>query len=193
MERFDFEHSGLLFRCVVEPDNDLQAPWIEHDGHGQIRSVSSYYGRPEKRPGEVIIYSERGEYWLYDVQATMQTARKDGWGLSEEDIAALGKKLNRTPTKGEVTAESVRRDMDYCRQWLQGDRFWEMIEVFQIDDEGESISESEYLGGIDSGYDSESEKYVRECAAQLASEIARAVNKETVERDYWASRDVATV
>ena len=193
MERFDFQHSGLMFRCVVEPDTDLQAPWIEHDGHGRIRSVSSYYGRPEKRPGEVIIYSERGEYWLYDVQATMQIAGNDGWGLSDEDVTALAAKLNRTPTKGDITAGSVRRDMDYCRQWLQGDRFWQMIEVFQIDDEGERIGESEYLGCVDSGYGSECGEYVRECAAELAGEIARAVNKETAERDYWASRDVATV
>lgn len=193
MDKFDFEHSGLQFRCLVMQDDDMQAPWVEHDGHGQIRSVSYYYGRPKKRPGEIIIYSERGDYWLYDVQATMQTARQDGWGLSDEDIAALAKKLNRVPTKGDITAESVRRDMEYCRQWLQGDRFWEMIEVFQINADCEPISESEYLGGIDSGYDSESQKYVRECAAELAGQIAHAVNKETAEREYWASRDVATV
>lgn len=171
-DTFDFECKGLQFRCNMEIDSDMEAPWVEDDGHGAMREVSSYYGRPEKRPGEVVIYQDRGHYWLYDVQVSTKTARHDHWGLPADDLAKFRQIHGRPMTAGEVAAESVRRDMRYCSDWLHGDRFWQMIEVFQIDEDGEKIGESEYLGGIDSGYDDASEKHLRECAEELAGQMA---------------------
>lgn len=194
METFDFEHAGLSFRCEVETDNDHSYPWKEYDGHGVIRETYSHYGRPEKKPGEVILLKEQNRpVYLYDVPATIKKATLDGWGLSEEKTSELTLRLKRTPTKKELIAESVRQDMECVREWLTGDRFYEQIEVYRIDDEENLIGESEFLSGLDSGYDNECQEYVKEQAIELAGQIARRETKETKEREYWAERDVLTI
>ncbi len=194
MEKFDFEHAGLSFRCEVETDNDIAYPWREYDVHGVIRETHSYYGRPEKKPSEVILLNERNRpIYLYDVPASIKKATLESWGLSEEKIAELTILLKRTPTKKEIIAESVRQNMEYVREWLIGDRFYEQIEVYRIDDEEKRIGESAFLSGIESGYDKSSQQYIKECAFELAGEIAHLENKETKEREYWEERDVLTI
>lgn len=164
MEQFDFEKNGFLFRCIVLHDTDLVFPWNEHDGYGFIRTVYSYCGTPEKRPGERIIYSKRGDHWIYDVQWTMKIARRDGWSCKE---------VTPNMTAGQKAVCSVEADIQYIREWLEGNRFWAMIEVFRVDDEGEKVGESEYLGGIDNGYSREDDDYLKQCAGELADELIR--------------------
>lgn len=191
MDKFTFEHAGMQFECVVSQDDVLRAPWDEHDGHGSVRTAYRYYGKPDKRPGEVIIWSERGDHWIYDFAGAVKKARAEKWGFT-------GARVFMTPNQ--IAAEAVRRDMDYCREWLRGDRMWASIEVYRVDAEGERIGESEYLGGIDYGYSSEDDKHLREYAAELAGTIADAARtawlaalKEARARRYWAARDVETV
>lgn len=192
MDEFDFEHAGLSFRCIVEQDTDIGPPWEENDGHGSIRTVYAYHSQPSKKPGEVIIHSERGDHWIYDYSGAVETAKRDGWGFSGMDRATM--------SAGQIAAEAVRRDMRYCREWLRGDRCWAQIEVFRIDADGERMGESEYLGGIDSGYSREDRDYLRQCAEELAGQIVdqarkawREALREVREARYWAARDVDTV
>lgn len=191
MEEFDFDHNGMKFRCIVSQDEFMGTPWTEHDGHGEIREAYQYYGKPEKKPGEVIIYSERGDYWIYDFAGAVRKAKKDGWGSAD---------CTPEMSKGQRAETAARADMKYCREWLQGDRWWACIEVFRVDADGEKIGESEYLGGIDSGYSKEDESYLRECATELATGIHaqalgawRSALKEARQRKYWACRDIETV
>lgn len=183
-DQFDFVADGVSFRCEVSSDSHNAPPWVEYDGQGIIRTVSSYYGRPDKKPGEVILYSDRGEYWLYDVQATTEKARREGWGCRGE-AAGL--------TRGQRIAQAVHENISYCRKWLCGDIFWTVLQVYSIDDEGEMIGEhSDYLGGVEYGYCKESQEYVKQTAEEMGSGIAYTMNKEKTEADYWASRDVQT-
>ena len=191
MDQFDFQHNGLNFRCIVNYDNDYGMPWDEQDGHGIIREARSVYGRPDKKPGERILHVDGCDYWIYDFQETLKIAKNEGWGSNKE-----------TPemTKNQKAEAAVISDMEYCRDFLTGRRYWVFIEVYRINDNGQQIGESEFLGGIDSGYSHEDDEYLKECAGELADGIYRQTLKEwreslheARERKYWATRDVATV
>ncbi len=185
------EHAGREFKVTQYYDEDHSAPWIEEDGHGVIRELSSYYGRPDKKPGEVIIHSDRGHYWLYDIQETTQQAKRDGWGLNPEDVAKLGLK-----TRGEIVREAVLRNMKYCRGYLNSDWYYIGVCVQIIGPDGEAEEEAfeNALWGVESCGD-----YWKEVAHELADSILyekreawRAALKEARARRYWASRDVVT-
>lgn len=75
-------------RINVHFDEDMGAPWEEHDGHG---TVSDWTTR-DKRPGEWVLSSERGSKRYYDAEEANQIAEADGWGLQEEQKVEL---LNR--------------------------------------------------------------------------------------------------
>ncbi|MBS4041671.1 MAG: hypothetical protein KGZ81_13870 [Flavobacteriales bacterium] len=191
MDKFDFEYKGLQFRCIVENDDYMRAPFLEYDGHGDIRESYNYYGRPEKNPGEVIIYSNRGCHWIYDFAGAVAKAKRENWG---------SKNCHPGMSKGERAATAARDDMQYCQDWLEGDRWYSRIEVFRIDNDGEKVGESEFLSGVENGYSGDCEDFLRDCAAQLAAELHAQSRKnwrkalhEARQRKYWACRDIQTI
>lgn len=173
----DFEQSGFRFRLDVAPDYGIDPPWEHEDGHGPVRRVyaESYYSRGaprDKRPGERVLWADRHEFLLYDWQEAMKTARRDRWGLADEDRAKLAARLGREPTAGEVCAESVARDFEYLRRWCDGGWWWTCLRVTLLDVEGEPVDDfTEYLGGVES----DSEDYAKECARDMAAQIVHEI------------------
>lgn len=54
------EVNGFQLRRETLPDDAMQAPWVEHDGHGPVREArANYTGYITKRPGEVVIGGDR--------------------------------------------------------------------------------------------------------------------------------------
>ena len=170
--------NGRDFKVSLYYDNDMGAPWVEDDGHGAIREI-----RPpsEKRPGEIIVNDGRGNYWAYNFQDAIKTAKADGWCCAKT---------------GPEIVEAVQADMDYLRGWLRGDWHYCGISVQLLDSEGEPIGgEFDHaLWGVESNGDC-----WLDAAAELAEEImydrAEAWKKHLKERravKYWASRDVMT-
>lgn len=197
-ESFDtdiLEFEGRKFEVKRYYDTDMGPPWKEHDGHGVIRDTYCH-GRPEKKPGEVVISSNSGSHWLYDVAATTELARKDGWGLGGDKEAELAKKLGRPPTKGEIIAEAVQRDLEHCKGWLEDRWYWIGVGVRILDKDGEPVG-----GRYDHavwGFESEGD-YWKEVAGEIANEIMherrqvwREALKERRAKRYWASRDIIT-
>jgi len=155
--------NGLDFEITIEPDYDMRWPWIEHDGHGILRQSCEKY----KKPGEVIIFAERGNYWFYDFQETTKKAKLEKWGLTRQS-----------------TREAVIANMDYCRVWLDGQIHWVFITVKNGEFE-------DSLGGIE--YDErDNGKYAHELAHELAENLAAQIERETIERNEWACRDGVT-
>lgn len=114
------QHNGYKIKIETHADEDMREPWNEHDGHG----IVSDWETRDKRPGELILNSDRHSKRFYDVTATLERARKDGWGLSPESKAALAAKLGRQPTAKEVTAEAVRQDYEHLRGWCNDEWQW---------------------------------------------------------------------
>lgn len=198
---------GYSVRYEIEWDTGgIGYPWDEHDGHGVIysrrRGCNQY---PEKAPHEIVLYCERFDAWFYDVRASIEIARRDGWGLSPDSLQDLARRIGRTPTVREIIAESVRQDAEYCRGWLTGRYSWVGVVVRLIDPDGETV-DRDSLWGIEwdnfGGND-----YPEECAHEIAESLIhahgldfesrrsawRAALRETRERRYWSARDVQTV
>lgn len=74
------EHKGLTFRVSIEADDSGgAAPWIEYDGHGEVRHVRYFHGKRSigKKPGECVLYAARRDAWLYDFAGAMPAAPGD--------------------------------------------------------------------------------------------------------------------
>lgn len=185
------EHKGVTVLIEYFYDSDRGAPWKEEDGHGVIRDTRAYYGWPDKKPGEIIIHQDRGDYWLYDIQATTEIAKRDGWGVAAVDAAGL--------TKGQITALAVKRDMEFCRGYLRDDWHYAGIVCTVLDKHGEKTDDEDSCCGFET-FDDYHETAGLEMAQGLAESVAKRKRQEFTqrmrearERKYWASRDVATV
>jgi hypothetical protein len=176
------ELRGLTFRVDIRPDDSIGAPWAEHDGHGPVRSERYTPGsthRNVKRPGERVLYTDRGYSWLYDWQGAMELAKKDGWGIGPDQLAALTSKLGRAPTPGEIRVAAVQRDFDYCRGYLAGDWQWCGVIVTLLDVDIKPVQENSVTQCFESlwGMESSDYRHIDETARELASEIAKRVGR----------------
>jgi len=74
-----FEHAGLTFRAKIERDDDMGAPWDEHDGRGPV----SDWTTRDKLPGELVLSEDRRgrSKRFYDFAEACRIARKEGWGF----------------------------------------------------------------------------------------------------------------
>lgn len=115
-----FKYRGYQVTIEVHQDEDMREPWKEHDGHG----VVSGWETRDKRPGERVLNTDRNSRRFYDVAATLVIAKRDGWGLSDKDKAALAAKLGHKPTTREIIAEAVNQDFEHLRGWCNDEWCW---------------------------------------------------------------------
>ncbi|MFC5509289.1 hypothetical protein [Bosea massiliensis] len=171
--------NGCAYRVEIEHDEDMGPPWEEHDGHG----IVSAWTRRDKAPGEVIIARDGASRRYYDVAETLAQARRDGWGLGPDGLAALASRLGRSPTRREVAAEAVRQDCDRMRQWCADVWHWCGVIVKQLDEDGEETGETRSLWGIES----DSGDYLDTVAGELADEM-ESERADAMADDIAASR-----
>ncbi|MFM0341157.1 hypothetical protein [Paraburkholderia fungorum] len=207
-ETFEIEAGGYPFRVRIEADQCMGAPWEEHDGHG----VVSDWTTRDKRPGEIVLNTDRSSRRYYDVEASMKIARRDGWGLRDEHRLTLLAELRRVTfavrgddgrfrlqeqcgpwkplTKGEITAGAVRRDFEFLHGWCNDDWQWVGVVVELLDEDGEVV---DGVGDSLWGIESEADDYLRQTARDMAEGLALGLQKEACERMYWNARDMVTV
>jgi hypothetical protein len=164
-----FVRQGLRFKVRIKPDDYAEAPWECEDGHGPVRTVYSYHGLPAKRAGERILHSSRGMYWLYDWQAAIRTAIKDGWSVSEEARNRIRRELKMTgnDTVRSAAAMAVYEDEQRLRRWLTDDWCYVGVIIVLLDADGEETDKLESVWGIESDADA----YITEIAYDLADGI----------------------
>lgn len=120
MQTGEFEFQGVTLDCDWSDDPDCGPPWENSDGHGPVRRVTNGWGHLDKRAGERVLNPDarRGNYvWLYDWQAALKIARRDGWGAPDE----------RKETPGQRAARAVAQDFEFLAGWLRGT--WQYIGV----------------------------------------------------------------
>ena len=84
-------------------DPHMGPPWKEHDGHGPV----SEWTTRDKGSGERILKKDGRSCRYYDFREAVNIARKDGWGLGPKELAALEKKLGRTPKPGDIAVAAA--------------------------------------------------------------------------------------
>lgn len=153
---------GLTFSVSIEPDYDMRAPWIEHDGHGPVRKTHDVAC---KRPGERLLKTTRqGGAYLYDVQQAMRIAKADNWGI-RGDASGM--------TRGQVKAAAVEADYQRLRAWLNDDWHWCGVIVTLLDVDGDETSVSASMWCIESDSGECLEEVARELADELVHNIGR--------------------
>lgn len=149
-----FRHNGKRYAMEIVPDQTLGPPWQEHDGHGV---VSDWVSRP-KRPGERVLIADGARHRLYDIEATLDIALRDGWG-----------EIKPGQSPRQRAAAAVEQDFQRMRAWCNDEWGWVGVVVHPLHDDG-CICEKrqQSLWGIESDC---GDQYLNEVAQQLAEEL----------------------
>lgn len=150
-------NQDLTFRVQFEHDDIHGAPWEECDGHG----VVSDWEHRDKRPGELILNTDRGAKRFYDFAETCKKALAEGWDAHPYNTD--GKE-----TKRQQAAKAARADYEYLRAWCNDEWHYVIIIVTLLDDEGNETEVSDSLGGVETLNDHHHEQ-----ARLIADELAR--------------------
>jgi len=142
-------------------DEDMGAPWEEHDGHGPV----SDWTRRDKKPGELVLSEDRSLRRFYDFQAAIAQAKAEGWNAEPYNW----------PTKGAQAQAAVLADFNYLRDWCNNRWHWCGIRVVLLDEEGEPTELDASLWGIEDmpGANPYHFEVIADLIAQIENDIAR--------------------
>lgn len=151
------ERDGYTFTARIERDDDMGAPWKEHDGHGPVsdwRPMGSH-GHAPKRPGEFVLCSERGGCSrFYDFAEACKIARRDGWGSPNDEGMSPRQKA----------AKAAAADFRRLAEWCADEWFWVGV-VVEVSHDGRKRG-----GASIWGVESDAGDYFADLAADLAAE-----------------------
>ena len=157
------ESGTMSFRVEWFYDSYSDAPWNNEDGHGPV----SDWEHRSKKPGEMILNSNRRFHRFYDFAEAVKLARRDGW-----DTKPYG-----TRKPGERAHAAVMADYNYLRQWYDQQWHYCGIVVTLLDADGEPDVNAS-LWGIEDGLPSMSEYHeevigelINECLSQITTMI----------------------
>lgn len=149
-ETYDVACHDHNYRVQYIYDSYADPPWENSDGHGVVRKTTS--GSPQER--------RLSDAYFYDWQASMERAKKGGWGLPEEEAVGL--------TPGQIIEKAVQKDFEYLKGWCTGAWQYVMVNVFPLDAEGNELkSRAKSLGMLESS----DEDYLKQVAFDLIEEI----------------------
>ena len=152
---------GFTLTFTSEFDQDSGAQWDEECGHGPVTD----WVRREKRAGELLLCSDGILKRFYDFAGAMVLAKRDGWGLAPDALAALTRKLGHAPTKGQLAEAAVLADFHYLEGWANDRWHYVGVVVTLRNPEGEEV-DSESLWGVEDSGD-----YYQVLAEELAEEL----------------------
>ncbi len=148
-----FEIDGISFRVSFPIDDCGIAYWQESDCHGPV----TLWENRDKRPGELILASDKGSKCFYDFAEACRIAR-NVWGLNDRKEAA----------------EAARKDFEYLRRWFADQWCYVGVNVTMLDDNGDALPyESQTIWGIESDCHEYLEETARDLAAGLIAELER--------------------
>ena len=157
IENWTVRVDGETFRVALTADDYADPPWDNSDCHGPVRALRRM---DDKNPGErplTDLRDSRGTPYVYDWQAAMKQALRDGWGAPD----------GRRPgeTAGAYAARAVEADFQYLRRWCCND--WTYICIEVTDRHGEST----FLGCVDYEGDGRNDAHIGECVANMARDL----------------------
>jgi len=155
------EHGSLSFRVEWVYDHDSNPPWDREDGHGPV----SDWEHRSKRPGEMVLRSDRGSHRFYDFAEAVKLARKDGWNTAPYNW----------PSRGARAHAAALADFKYLQAWCNDQWYYCGIVVTLLNADGDPDSVDASLWGIESecvDYHQEViEELITECLHQITATI----------------------
>lgn len=151
----------FTFRVTVEQDTDSGAPWENEDGHGP---VSEWVTR-DKRPGELVLNTDRNSKRFYDFAEACRQALAGGWDAKPYNTGA--------ETKRQQAAKAARANFEHLRGWIVGDWTYNGVTVTVLDEDGEDTDVTSSLWGVDDC----DPNYPQEVAADLIAELVDSYGK----------------
>ena len=137
-DRKTITQHGLTYLVEWVYDHDAGPPW-EDDGHGPVSEWTSQ----AKRPGEMILSTDRGARRYYDFQAAVVAARAEGWNTPPYEFASPGERAH----------AAAMADYEYLRRWCDDQWHYCGIIVTLLDDNGHDSGISASLWQVeDEGY-----------------------------------------
>lgn len=169
---------GWYVEFESEYDQDHGEPWKECDGHGPV----TYWVHRDKHAGERVLCSDRSTKRYYDFAEAMKIAKRDGWGLNDDELAKLTKRLGHTPTKGQITEAAVEHDFQYLKDWCE-DRWHYIGVIVTLFNEDDEEQDERSLWGVEDSGD-----YYQTVASELADELIALHELDIREDADFASR-----
>jgi hypothetical protein len=157
------ESGTMSFRIEWVYDHDSDAPWDRECGHGPV----SEWTTRDKRPGEMILCSDRHSKRFYDFATAVKTARVEGW-----DTAPY-----KTRKPGERAQAAVMADFERLRLWCDNQWHHCGIVVTLLDADGEPDSVDASLWGIESDSHDYHEDVIGELITDCLSQITSIIGE----------------
>lgn len=145
----------FTFAVKFEHDTDAGEPWTNSEGHGTVTE----WERRDKKPGELVLNSDRGGKRFYDFAGACRIALAEGWDAAPYNDGS--------ETKRQQAAKAARADFEYLREWCAD--LWQYVGVIVtlLDDEGEETEVKDSLWSVETCGDGHYEQ-----ARLLADELA---------------------
>lgn len=155
--------------AIVNDDN-MGAPWEEHDGHGPVSDWTSR----EKRPGELELCSDSrgGKKRYYDFAEACRIARRDGWNAEPYNVPGETPRMRAT--------KAARADFERLQAWCNDQWRWIGVCLFELPHDGverdaERIADKAPFGILNHaalwGIESDADACHGEVARELLSEL----------------------
>jgi hypothetical protein len=155
------------FAIAVLDDDTNDSPWEREDGHGPVSDWTSC----AKRPGEIVLSSDRGMSRFYDYQEACKIALRDGWNAEP---------YSDTESKRQRASKAAMADYERLRAWCNDQWRYIGVVLFEMPRDGEYRQPEEYansqpFGETEShalwGIESDCEEYISEIALELLREF----------------------
>jgi len=160
------ESGTMSFRVEWFYDNDSGAPWDYEDGpwcsiHGPV----SDWTTRNKRPGEMVLSSDRRMKRFYDFAEAVKIAKREGWNTAPYNWSSEGARAH----------AAAMADFERLRRWCADDWHYCGIVVTLLNADGEPDSVDASLWGIESDspdyHDEVIGDLIAECLHQITTTI----------------------
>ena len=162
------EAHGHAWTVEWVADTNMGAPWKEHDGHGPVTDWESR----GKRPGEMVLNSDRGYKRFYNFAEAVKMARAEGWNTPPYSW----------PSRGAQAAAAAMADFERLRDWCNDGWHWCGVVVKLLDADGEETGIDSSVWGIKSDggdyFDEVIEELMTDCLQHLDAQV-HPVNDDT--------------
>ena len=155
------ESGTLSFRVDWFYDSDSDAPWNNEDGHGPV----SDWEHRSKKPGEMILNSDRGSHRFYDFAEAVKIAKRDGWNTAPYNW----------PSEGARAHAAAMADYERLRQFCTDQWHYCGIVVTLLDADGEPDSVNASLWGIESDCTDYHEEVINELIQECLDQITATI------------------